>query len=93
MRTIIMALLRFREPSGALRPTTSPAPIGHASVAAVLESLRAEPSAQFREQRGWTVVASRERGYARRMVLHARRPRSASGRRQAHGASSATASA
>jgi hypothetical protein len=38
-----------------------PAPIGHATVAAVLEALRAEPSAQFREQRGWTVVASRER--------------------------------
>jgi hypothetical protein len=41
-----------------------PAPIGHASVAAVLEALRAEPSAQFREQLGWTVVASRERDVA-----------------------------
>jgi hypothetical protein len=39
-----------------------PAPIGQSSVAGVLESLRAEPSAQFREQRGWTIVASRERG-------------------------------
>jgi hypothetical protein len=37
-----------------------PAPIGYASVAAVLESLRADPTAEFREQRGWTVVASRE---------------------------------
>jgi hypothetical protein len=38
-----------------------PAPIGYAPVGAVLEALRAEPGAQFREQRGWTVVASRER--------------------------------
>jgi hypothetical protein len=38
-----------------------PAPIGYATVGAVLEALRAEPGAQFREQRGWTVVASRER--------------------------------
>src|SRR5688572_27156611 len=41
-----------------------PAPIGQSTVAGVLESLRADPSAQFREQRGWTVVASRERGAA-----------------------------
>ncbi len=41
-----------------------PAPIGHATVAAVLEALRAEPSAQFRQQLGWTVVASRERDQA-----------------------------
>jgi hypothetical protein len=39
-----------------------PAGIGYSNVAAVLESLRSDPSAQFREQRGWTVVASRERG-------------------------------
>jgi hypothetical protein len=39
-----------------------PAPIGQSTVAGVLESLRADPSAQFREQRGWTVVASSERG-------------------------------
>jgi len=38
------------------------ADIPQANVAAVLESLRADSSAQFREQRGWTVVASRERG-------------------------------
>jgi hypothetical protein len=46
---------------GAAFAEDEPAPIGHASVAAVLEALRAEPSAQFREQRGWVVVASRER--------------------------------
>jgi hypothetical protein len=38
------------------------APIGEATVAGVLESLRADARAQFREQRGWTVVASREAG-------------------------------
>jgi hypothetical protein len=38
-----------------------PAPIGYATVGAVLDALRGEPSAQFREQRGWTIVASRER--------------------------------
>jgi hypothetical protein len=37
------------------------AAIGYASVAATLAALRSEPTAQFREQRGWTVVASRER--------------------------------
>jgi hypothetical protein len=47
---------------GALAADDEPAPIGHSSVAAVQASLRAEPSAQFREQRGWTVVASREGG-------------------------------
>jgi hypothetical protein len=46
----------------ALAATDEPAPIGHASVAAVLESLRADETAEFREQRGWTVVASREAG-------------------------------
>ncbi len=40
--------------------TDEPAPIVHASVAAVLASLRADATAEFREQRGWTVVASRE---------------------------------
>jgi hypothetical protein len=40
------------------------APIGQASVAAALEALRAEPSSQFREQRGWTIAASRERDEA-----------------------------
>lgn len=60
MRTIIMALWAFGS-HAALAADDEPAPIGHASVDAVLESLRADPSAQFREQRGWTVVASRER--------------------------------
>lgn len=41
-----------------------PAPLGYASVAAALEALRADPSAQFREEGGWTIVASRERGDA-----------------------------
>lgn len=41
-----------------------PVAIGYASVAATLDALRAEPSAQFRDQRGWTVVASRERDAA-----------------------------
>ncbi len=61
MRTIIMALFAFGS-HGPLAADDEPAPIGHASVAAVLESLRADPIAQFREQRGWIVVASRERG-------------------------------
>jgi hypothetical protein len=46
--------------SGALAAGEEPAPIGYASVAAALAALRAEPTAQFREQNGWTVVASRE---------------------------------
>lgn len=45
----------------ALAAGAEPAAIGYASVAATLGGLRAEPNAQFREQRGWTVVASRER--------------------------------
>jgi hypothetical protein len=36
------------------------ADIGHTTVAAVRDALRAEAGAQFREQRGWLVVASRE---------------------------------
>ncbi len=47
--------------SAAVAAEDEPAPIGYATVDAVLEALRNEPSAQFREQRGWTVVASRER--------------------------------
>ncbi len=42
----------------------APASFGLASGSAALESLRSEPSAQFREQRGWTVVSSRERDAA-----------------------------
>lgn len=39
-----------------------PAPFGYASVEAALEALRANPSAQFRAEGGFTVVASSERG-------------------------------
>jgi hypothetical protein len=41
-----------------------PAPIGYATVAAVREALRGDPTATFSEQQGWTVVASREHGRA-----------------------------
>jgi hypothetical protein len=63
VRTIVLAFFVFASHI-ALAADDEPAPIGHSSVAAVLASLRAEPSAQFREQRGWTVVASREGGTA-----------------------------
>lgn len=46
----------------ALAAGTEPAPLEAASVAAVLATLRADPRAEFREQRGWTVVASRDHG-------------------------------
>jgi hypothetical protein len=45
----------------ALAAEGEPVDLAYASVSTALEALRAEPSAQFREQRGWTVVASRER--------------------------------
>ncbi len=61
MRTIVIVLWTLGS-HAALAADDEPASIGHASVDAVLESLRSEPSAQFREQRGWTVVASREGG-------------------------------
>jgi hypothetical protein len=61
VRTIILALCVLGS-HAALAADDEPAPIGQSTVAAVLESLRADPSAQFREQRGWTVVASSERG-------------------------------
>jgi hypothetical protein len=48
----------------ALAADDEPVAIGYSSVAATLAALRAEQSAQFREQRGWTVVASRERDAA-----------------------------
>ena len=50
--------------SDAFAADDEPAPIGYASVAGVLAALRADPSAEFRNQRGWTVVASREAGDA-----------------------------
>jgi hypothetical protein len=40
------------------------APIAYASVAAVREALRTDPTATTRSQQGWTVVASREHGAA-----------------------------
>jgi hypothetical protein len=61
VRTIVIALCATIA-HAALAQEDEPAPIGYANVAAVLDSLRGDPSAQFREQRGWTVVASRERG-------------------------------
>ena len=61
MRTIMMVLAGALA-SHAVAAQEESAPIGQATVAGVLESLRGDPSAQFREQRGWTVVASREGG-------------------------------
>jgi hypothetical protein len=61
VRTIVIALFVLIG-QAAFAQELEPADIPQANVAAVLESLRAEPSAQFSEQRGWTVVASSERG-------------------------------
>ena len=61
MRTIVIALCTLGSQAAFAQDVDS-ADIPQANVAAVLESLRADSSAQFREQRGWTVVASRERG-------------------------------
>ena len=61
MRTTVIALCLLSS-QAAFAQDNEPAPIGYANVAAVLDSLRGDSSAQFREQRGWTVVASRERG-------------------------------
>ena len=61
MRTIVIALCALAS-HAAFAADEEPAPIGQSTVAGVLESLRGDPSAQFREQRGWTIVASRERG-------------------------------
>jgi hypothetical protein len=60
MRRILIALCACGA-QAALAADDEPATIGYATVAATLEALRSEPTAQFREQRGWTVVASRER--------------------------------
>ena len=59
MRTIVIALSALGS-QAALAQDVDAADIPQANVAAVLEHLRADPSAQFGEQRGWTVVASRE---------------------------------
>ncbi len=61
MRTIVIALCTLGSPA-AFAQDRNPADIPQGNVAAVLESLRADPSAQFSEQRGWTVVASSEGG-------------------------------
>ena len=61
MRTIMMVLAGALA-SHAVAAQEESAPIGQSTVTGVLESLRGDASAQFREQRGWTVVASREGG-------------------------------
>jgi hypothetical protein len=48
----------------AVAAVDDPAPIGYSSVAGVLQALRADPRAQFQDQQGWTVVASREGEHA-----------------------------
>ena len=63
MRSILL-LAGILGAQGAWAADDVPVDIGYASVGATLEALRNEPSAQFREQRGWTVVASRERDAA-----------------------------
>jgi hypothetical protein len=63
MRTAIVVLCTLGAPA-AWAASDEPAPIAEATVAAVLASLRADASAEFREQRGWTVVASREGAHA-----------------------------
>jgi hypothetical protein len=60
MRRVLIVSCAFAA-QGALAADDQPVTIGYASVSATLEALRSEPSAQFHEQRGWTVVASRER--------------------------------
>ena len=64
MRTAIALLFTLGPHVCALAADDDAAAIGYDSVAATLDALRAEPSAQFREQRGWTLVASRELGDA-----------------------------
>jgi len=61
MRAIVIALCGLVS-QAAFAQGSEPADIGYSNVAAVLESLRSDPNAQFRDQGGWTVVASSERG-------------------------------
>lgn len=63
MRTTLIVLCILGA-NTAVAADDEPVAIGYSSVAATLAALRAEQSAQFREQRGWTVVASRERDAA-----------------------------
>jgi hypothetical protein len=64
VRTIIAMAGCVLGCQAALADDGEPIDLDDASVAAVLEGLRVEPSAQFREQGGWTIVASRERDSA-----------------------------
>jgi hypothetical protein len=64
MRNVLILVAGAVSAPAAFAADDEPAELGYASVAATLEALRSEPSAQFREQRGWTVVASRERATA-----------------------------
>jgi hypothetical protein len=59
MRGLLMVVCAFAA-EAALAADDEAASFGYASVSAALEALHSEPSAQFREQRGWTVVSSRE---------------------------------
>lgn len=63
MRAAIIVFCTLGVPA-AWAATDEPVPIAEATVAAVLASLREDASAEFREQRGWTVVASREGAHA-----------------------------
>jgi hypothetical protein len=60
MRSVLIVLSAVGA-QAALADDGEPADLGYATVGATLEALRSDSSAQFREQRGWTVVASRER--------------------------------
>jgi hypothetical protein len=62
MRSVVILAVGLFAAQAALAADDEPAELGYSTVAATLEALRGEPSAQFREQRGWTVVASREGG-------------------------------
>jgi hypothetical protein len=59
MRSVVIALFVIGA-QPALAADDGAVDIGYDTVGATLEALRSDPSAQFREQRGWTVVASRE---------------------------------
>ena len=64
MRTAMALAFTLATPVAGLAAADDPAAIDYSSVAAARDALRGDPTAQFREQRGWTVVASRERGEA-----------------------------
>jgi hypothetical protein len=62
MRVAVLLCLWVANAAGAAEDES--ATVGFDSVAAALHALRSDATAQFREQRGWTVVASRERDEA-----------------------------